>query len=264
MILSVPELIFTIICNLCAILNGIAGILLCSTPPAISAAWFPPRERATATSIGQVLNCFGGGLVYLIAGIIVKTDHTQSSSCSVQNSSQPQPAINQTEDSEIYRTELTTYLYTLAGPPFLLLLLVLLYFPSKPARPPSRSSQLEKNTALTGFLTLLKNPQAWLILLVNSISSGVPGTWMAMMVTNLTKVESEGQCLSEEWINIVALVSRLSMMTWSICLARLTDILRGHMKITIIVQMTIASTIYTCLSLVTTGVGSVEYYPSLS
>ena len=259
MVLNVPEQVFTITCNVCAILNGIAGILLCSTPPAISAAWFPPRERATATSIGQVLNCFGGGLVYLIAGIIVKTDNTQGESCSLQNSTQPQPAINQTAANEIYRTELTTYLYTLAGPPYILLLLVLLYFPSKPARPPSRTSQLEKNTALTGFFTLLKNPQAWLILLVNSISSGVPGTWMAMMVTNMTKVKSGGQCLSEEWINIVALVSRLSMMTWSICLARLTDILRGHMKITIIVQMGIAATIYTFLTLVTTGVGIHEY-----
>merc|ERR1711887_204796 len=80
MFLDLPELIFTVSCHICAILNGFSGILLCSTPPAISAAWFPPNERVTATSIGQTLNCLGGGLVYLLAGLLVETDNTETSS----------------------------------------------------------------------------------------------------------------------------------------------------------------------------------------
>ena len=128
---------------------------------------------------------------------------------------------------------------------FVLFILVLVYFPSAPPRPPSTTSQLKKTPPLSGFLTLLKNPQAWLILLVNSISSGIPGTWMAMMVTNLTKVTVDGRCLSEEWINILALVSRLCMTSFSILLARFTDILRGHMKITIMVQLALATLIHT-------------------
>merc|ERR1711892_5198 len=253
---NVPDVIFTITCHLSAVLNGLAGVLLCSIPPAISAAWFPPNERVTATSIGQTLNCFGGGLVYLIAGLVVKTSNNGGSehgnNCKTDNVTEP--SLIFTSDSEIYRTELSYYLYTLAGPPFLLFILTLVYFPAKPLRPPSTTSQLKKTVALSGFISLLKNPQAWLILLVNTISSGVPGTWMAMMVTNLTKVKAEGQCLSEEWINILALVSRLSMMTFSIFLARLTDILRGHMKLTIMVQLGCATVVYTFLSLVTIGV----------
>ena len=54
--LVVPDLsdsVFTLLCHVCAILNGVAGIVVCSAPPAIAAAWFPPRERVTATSIGK-------------------------------------------------------------------------------------------------------------------------------------------------------------------------------------------------------------------
>ena len=79
-----------------------------------------------------------------------------------------------------------------------------------------------------------------------------------MMVTNLTKVTVDGRCLSEGWINILALVSRLCMTSFSILLARFTDILRGHMKITIMVQLALATLIYTLLSLVTLGVKSIK------
>ena len=37
------------ICHACAILNGIAGIVVFSAPSAVSSAWFPPNERTTAT-----------------------------------------------------------------------------------------------------------------------------------------------------------------------------------------------------------------------
>ena len=40
--------IFTYSSHICAILNGIAGVVVFSAPPAVSAAWFPPEERTTA------------------------------------------------------------------------------------------------------------------------------------------------------------------------------------------------------------------------
>ena len=48
-----PDHVFTVLCHVSAVLNGIAGVVLCSAPAAVSAAWFPPDERVTATSIGQ-------------------------------------------------------------------------------------------------------------------------------------------------------------------------------------------------------------------
>ena len=79
--------LFTILCHVAAILNGIPGIVVASAPAAVSAAWFPPhvnitivmvekttgttydddndgkkQERVTATSISQMLNNVGQGV----------------------------------------------------------------------------------------------------------------------------------------------------------------------------------------------------------
>ena len=65
------EEIFLYTANACSILNGITGILVMAAPAALSAAWFPANERATATSISQVLNAAGNGFSYLLGPLIV-------------------------------------------------------------------------------------------------------------------------------------------------------------------------------------------------
>ena len=69
---SLSETDFTLLCHLGALLNGIPSIVVTSAPPAVSAAWFPPSERVTATSISQMLNNLGTGLSFLLANLIVK------------------------------------------------------------------------------------------------------------------------------------------------------------------------------------------------
>ena len=58
-------------CHICAILNGIAGIVVFSAPSAVSSAWFPPRERTTATGIALVFNNLGNAASFLMAPAIV-------------------------------------------------------------------------------------------------------------------------------------------------------------------------------------------------
>ena len=62
---------FTWSCHLCAILNGAAGVVVFSAPSAVSAAWFPPQERATATGIAIVFNNMGNALSFLMGPAIV-------------------------------------------------------------------------------------------------------------------------------------------------------------------------------------------------
>ena len=69
---SLSQSDFTILCHLGALLNGIPSIVVTSAPPAVSAAWFPPSERVTATSISQMMNNLGTGLSFLLANMIVK------------------------------------------------------------------------------------------------------------------------------------------------------------------------------------------------
>ena len=52
--IDVDDNTFTILCHIGAFLNGVAGIVIVAGPPAVSAVWFPPNQRTTATSIIQV------------------------------------------------------------------------------------------------------------------------------------------------------------------------------------------------------------------
>ena len=113
---DLDEAVFTVVCHVSACLNGISGIIFCSAPPAISATWFPPQERVTATSVGQMFNGFGNGAAYLIARLLVPSDTSHLAA------------------------ELRHYLLFLAAPPVLFFLCVLVYFPSAPPRPPSVSA----------------------------------------------------------------------------------------------------------------------------
>ena len=58
-------------CHICAILNGIAGIVVFSAPSAVSAAWFPPSERTTATGVAIVFNNLGNAVSFVLGPGIV-------------------------------------------------------------------------------------------------------------------------------------------------------------------------------------------------
>ena len=58
-VVTTNETGFLVFAHLCSILNGFSGATIMSAPPAISAIWFPPEERTTATCINQVFNMLG-------------------------------------------------------------------------------------------------------------------------------------------------------------------------------------------------------------
>ena len=62
---------FPRMCHLCAILNGVAGIIVFSAPSALSSTWFPPEERTTATGVAIVFNNLGNAFSFLLAPAIV-------------------------------------------------------------------------------------------------------------------------------------------------------------------------------------------------
>ena len=71
--ISLPEEvhIFYRLSHICAILNGMAGVVVFSAPSAVSSAWFPPGERTTATGIAIVFNNLGNAVSFLVAPAIV-------------------------------------------------------------------------------------------------------------------------------------------------------------------------------------------------
>lgn len=54
------------------ILNGIAGPLIMAPPPKLSAVWFPPNQRTTATSIGTMAPYVGSAVGFLFIPYLVR------------------------------------------------------------------------------------------------------------------------------------------------------------------------------------------------
>ena len=47
-------------------LNGLGGPIAMGAPPAISAEWFPPEQRTTATAISTLSNTMGNAVSFLL------------------------------------------------------------------------------------------------------------------------------------------------------------------------------------------------------
>ena len=178
---DLDDTLFTVVCHISAALNGVSGIIFCSAPPAVSSAWFPPEERVTATAIGQLLNGLGNGVSFLIARFMVPSSNTS--------------------DIPLLRHEITNYLVFLAIPPIIFFLCVLIYFPSGPKTPPSASASEERVALGSSLMTFISSYSAMALVLVVAVSQSVPGAWSAMMVTNLSKLQINGQVLALEKIH---------------------------------------------------------------
>ena len=66
---TTDQLAFLIFAHIGSVWNGFAGAVVMAAPPAISAVWFPPEQRTTATAINQVFNNLGNGLSYFIGNL---------------------------------------------------------------------------------------------------------------------------------------------------------------------------------------------------
>ena len=77
-VISTKDTMFLVSAHLCAILNGISGATVMSAPPAISAVWFPPKERTTATAINQVFNQLGNGVAFMLGKLCLTHFSTDS------------------------------------------------------------------------------------------------------------------------------------------------------------------------------------------
>jgi len=249
---SLSEENFTIICHISAVLNGIPGIIVTSAPPAVSAAWFPPDERVTATSISQMLNNIGQGLSFLIASLMIKDpkqDGITNTTCQAEPTKHKLYDVSKSSTS-ILKEDIHHYMLVLCVPALVLFLSTLLYFPSRPPKPPSRSSSEERLDFIFGAKQLLKNPASWLIAIVWSIPQAIWNNWCAMMVVSLTKVGYGGECLSEAWVNTLGMVAVVVGTVVAILVGMATDKIKGKMKITILSLLTAGGCMFTILALI--------------
>ncbi len=137
-------------CHACAILNGVAGIVIFSAPSAVSAAWFPPNERTTATGIAIVFNNLGNALSFLVGPAIVPDPVELNYDESVNKSVEPCIVIPGKELTAI-QWDLTELMYLEFGLVAICFIAILFYFPDKPKLPPSLSSEAPRMKFVPGL-----------------------------------------------------------------------------------------------------------------
>nr|XP_053652616.1 solute carrier family 49 member 4 homolog [Cherax quadricarinatus] len=128
--------VFTIMCHLCAILVGVASTVVLAAPIVIASDWFPPHERTTALAVMMGTNQLSGVGSYL-EPLLVR---------------EPGPDVTVYE----IQSDVMMLMYIGAGISVVLLLAVLVYFPSKPAIPPSLTSSTGRLAFQPAFHTLIK------------------------------------------------------------------------------------------------------------
>merc|ERR1719361_210106 len=246
---GIPDSTFTILCHVAAILNGIPGIVVASAPAAVSAAWFPPHERVTATSISQMLNNVGQGVSFLIASLMV--DEPSHSPTHHVNATSNNASLVASEVTKLkVRVEIEHYLLLLSVPAIITFLMAALYFPSKPPTPPSNSAKEARLPFLPGAIQLLKNPNSWAIAIVWAIPQAVWNNWCALMVISLTKISLEGEYLTERWVSHLGLLAVLVSTVTAIGVGTAIGRIRGCMKATIISLLVAGGVMFSLLSLI--------------
>ena len=240
--------IFTWTSHICAILNGIAGVVVFAAPPAVSAAWFPPEERTIATGVAIVSNNLGSSFSFLAGPAIVPDPTTHNvhipDNVSISNLSGEVlindccvcPIIEEGE-KELIHSRLDILMYLEAGMVACVFILILCNFPSKPKNPPSITSIIERTPFLPSLVEICTNPQALKMIFCYSFYNGIISAWFCVM--NLT-FQDLPIGSAEDMDKIIGHIGLLAIFGNSIAIifvSAFVDKFKGKMKRTLICIM---------------------------
>ena len=117
--------------------------------PLLSATWFPPSERTTATAIGTLAGYFGIALAFAVGPAMVPDVVMQTSvnNVSISNTSQ--------NLAKLADQKLIQYTYFELGLCTAVFVCVLVYFPARPPLPPSFTSSTPHRVSTKASLKIL-------------------------------------------------------------------------------------------------------------
>jgi len=241
--------VFLVSCHVCAILNGVSGVTIQSAPALISSLWFPVSERTTATSINQAANALGNGLAMVLGPAMVRDNWTSYNNSTVTRyflDTGAEVGGHFKNESLVDQTkhEIHSYMQMHAGVAVFLFGVIIIYFPSKPSLPPAPTSSLQRTDFRAGFHAFITNRDALLTTFSYSISQGIMGSWMGVMVLNLKALD-----ISETQIGLLGLASVIGQCSMAMLVGFFTDRLRGHMKMTLILLLIVATGFFVWLML---------------
>ena len=158
----------------------------------LSATWFPPQERVTATAVSalSLVASLGSSCSVIIGPHMVPDVGTANYSYKLGHKINIDLIHNHTSQEQIQylKEKITEYLYVQAAVVGFLLLCIWMYFPTKPPKPLSLSSAVSRLDFVRGSRTLLRNKQVLLLLLIFSVSNGVNWGYTAVLEVVLSQV----------------------------------------------------------------------------
>ncbi|KAL3831878.1 hypothetical protein ACJMK2_023575 [Sinanodonta woodiana] len=238
-------------------LNGVAGPIAMGGPPMVSAEWFPPHQRTTATSILFVISTLGIGSSFLLGPYLVpdrknsNQTHSNYSSSQLNFSNESSYIVNLSDDptaiAATIRKDIMLYMYIAFGVSVFVFLLILIYFPNKPPLPPSVSASVGRLDFSSGFKRLIRNVTFWQISWVYGVSLGIYNGWSGVLDVNLKSHNiSETEAGFLGFYGVIAGFSALIV-------ARLADIFSRHMKKYLITMYSLAGISFAVFTLALYG-----------
>lgn len=201
-----------------SLINGLAIVFPAGTV-AISAVWFPPNERTTATAISSAASYLGMACSFLFGTYIVPDYfplHTEENQTSIQ--------FNTTDITRTH-ANIQTLMYIHFSLAISAFILVVIYFPSKPKLPPCISASIPRISFSKGLLNCVKNSSFWIIFLPYMIVLGSYSCWTSL-INIMLKIINVSQSAAD-WLGVWCIIATC---VGSIIFGKISDMLQRRMK----------------------------------
>jgi len=251
----------TILIHIGQFLNGLAGPIAMGAITQLTSDWFPPDERVTATALGTSISMAGIAITFVVGPKLV--DHSidnNSSSTTVA----PTPVSTLDTTVDIYdtvtnsseaviihkqREDIMKYMYYQCGWAWLVTIIILIYYPSKPAKPPSPSASTERDDYWKGLWSLRKKGAFLVVAMIYGVSLGVLGCWGSVLNINLGSVG-----ISEDTAGWIGCYSTVAACFFGTFIGRFADYFVRYMKFFILVLYLLGTGCFVVFALALKGV----------
>ncbi|XP_001639708.2 solute carrier family 49 member 4 homolog [Nematostella vectensis] len=148
----------------------------------LSASWFPPEERMTATAFATLVSYLGSASSYVMGPYMVPDVETGNITYTTGHKIDIDKLRNLTSPAQLklMESKINEYILVECVLTGVLFFLVWIYFPEKPPTPPSISSSKPRLDFIPGAKTLMTNKHFLLLLAIFSISNGVNWGWSSV------------------------------------------------------------------------------------
>ena len=152
------------------------GTVALGAPPLVSATWFPPSERTTATAIGSLVGYCGIAAAFavgpaMVPGVVAQTN---ASNASISGSTQ--------DLAKLIDHQLLQYTYFELALCTVVFLCALVHFPARPPLPPSLTSSTPHRVSTKASLKkAVKNRQFLWLTIITALTFGIYYGWLSML-----------------------------------------------------------------------------------